>query len=139
MNPALVQRQLALAAIALISALGALVLGRAEPNNATEESVQPAVPGTWYVATVGSYGPGFYGRPARCPGIVLTPRTRGVAHPVLPCGARIVVAFRGRQIETEVVDKGPYAAGHEFDLTNGLAAALGVRGVQRIRWRFVSR
>jgi hypothetical protein len=139
-NPALVQRQLALAGIALVSALGALALGRSAPNTATgdEEAVQPAVSGSWYVATVGSYGPGFYGRPARCPGVVLTPKTRGIAHPVLPCGAKIVVAFRGRQIETEVVDKGPYAAGHEFDLTNGLATALGVRGVQQIRWRFVS-
>jgi hypothetical protein len=138
-TPALVQRQLALAGIALVSALGTLALGRSEPNEITaDEAVQPAAAGTWYVATVGSYGPGFYGRPARCPGVVLTPKTRGIAHPVLPCGAKVVVAFRGRQIETEVVDKGPYTAGHEFDLTTGLAAALGVRGVQRIRWRFVS-
>ena len=69
-------------------------------------------------------------------GAELTRELRGIVHPVLPCGARIVVAFGGREAETEVIDQGPVGAGEEFSLTAPLAAELGVDGLQTVRWRF---
>ena len=137
MSPGLVQRQLALAGVALVATLGTLALGRAEREvvgGGGQENV-PRAAGTWYVAKVGSYGAGFFGRRTAC-NVRLGRDTRGIAHPVLPCGVKIVLAYRGRQVETEIVDKGPYSARHEFDLTQRLAADLGVRGVATVRWRF---
>lgn len=136
MSPGLVQRQLALAGVALLAGLGTLALGRADAQEgAVENEPVPRASGSWYVATVGSYGPGFFGRTTPC-NVRLTAETRGIAHPVLPCGVKIVLAHRGREVETEVIDKGPYSVGHEFDLTQALAAELGIRGRATIRWRF---
>ena len=50
----------------------------------------------------------------------------------------LVIEYGGREARTQVVDKGPYSAGHEFDLTQPLAADLGVRRVATVRWRFAS-
>ena len=138
MRAGLLQRQAALAGVALVAALAALALGRS--GDADGRPAQPATSpgaeaGTWYEAIASSYGPGFYGRPTAC-GVGLTPQTKGVAHPVLPCGARLVVSFGGRQVPTEVIDKGPYVAGREFSLTEALSNDLGLEGIQTIRWRF---
>jgi hypothetical protein len=141
-NAKLLERQVALAGVALLAVLGSLALGRADPGEApsASEAVPPAPPavGRWYEAPVGAYGPGFYGRTTSC-GVQLTPRTRGVAHPILPCGARLVVAFGGRTVETAVVDRGPYGPGREFALTQALAEELGLSGVRIVRWRFPER
>ena len=137
MNPALVRRQVALAGVALLAALATFALSRAETGQGLGPRSEPAAPaeGEWLEALAGSYGPGRFGQPTAC-GVELTPTTRGIAHPVLPCGAKIVVLYRGRAVRTEVVDRGPYAAGHDFDVTQALAAELGLDGIQRVRWRF---
>ena len=139
MNPLLVQRQLALAGVALVSALGTLAFSRgggdATPDAGDE--VVPAVAGRWYVARVGVYGRGFFGRTTPC-GVELTRTTRGISHTVLPCGAKIVVSHRGREVATEVVDRGAYAPGHQFELTAALASDLGVDAPTTVRWRFAS-
>ncbi len=138
MNAALLERQVALAAVALLAALGVLVLDRpaAPPEpTAVAEPAMPPVAGKWYEAAVGVYGPGLYGRATEC-GLRLDRKTRGVAHPILPCGARIVVSHGGREADTRVVDRGPYGQGQEFALTQALAGELGVSGVQIVRWRF---
>ena len=138
MTPALVQRQLALAGVALLSCLGTLAFGRDAADRASAEvDPVPASAGRWYVARVGSYGRGFFGRTTEC-GVALTSTTRGISHTVLPCGAKIVVAFRDREVATEVVDRGAYAPGHEFELTQALAEELGVEGAVTVRWRFAS-
>jgi hypothetical protein len=133
----LLQRQLALGGVTLLAVLASLAIVRAlESDSAPPEAVEaPPVAGRWYEAAVGAYGPGLFGRTTEC-GVVLTRRTRGVAHPVLPCGARIVVSYGGREAETRVMDKGPFGAGQEFALTQALATDLGLRGVQIVRWRF---
>jgi len=140
-NGKLLERQVALAGIALLATLGSLALGRAEAKEPTNpRAVEPAPPaaGRWYEATVRAYGPGFYGRTTTC-SVRLTRSTRGVAHPVLPCGARIVVAHDGMAVETKVVDQGPYGMGQDFALTQALAEQLGVNGVRIVRWRFLER
>jgi hypothetical protein len=133
----LLERQLALGGVAVLATLGVLTLDRAAeadpPAPAPVEA--PPVAGRWYEAPVGTYGPGLFGRTTDCQ-IRLTRATRGVAHPVLPCGARIVVAYGGREIDTRVIDKGPFGTGQEFALTQALAADLGLSGVEIVRWRF---
>ena len=139
MSPALVQRQLALAGVALVSALGALAFARGEREGTqdSEDDPVPVAAGRWYVANVGVYGRGFFGRTTPC-GVALTRRTLGISHTVLPCGAKIVVAYRGKEVPTAVVDRGAYAPGHEFELTQALASELGVEGPTTVRWRFAS-
>jgi len=55
---------------------------------------------------------------------------------VLPCGARIYISYGGTDVLTQIVDRGPYVPGREFDLTDALARRLGLRGVQNIRWSY---
>lgn len=63
------------------------------------------------------YGPGFYGGRTAC-GQTLTTSTQGVAHKTLPCGTRVTLRYRGREVTVPVIDRGPYAAGREYDLTS---------------------
>jgi rare lipoprotein A (peptidoglycan hydrolase) len=71
------------------------------------------------------YGPGFYGNRTAC-GLAMTTSLIGVAHRSLPCGTK--VTFRnpanGRTITVPVVDRGPYVAGRQWDMTGGLCVAL---------------
>jgi rare lipoprotein A (peptidoglycan hydrolase) len=136
MNAPLIQRQAALAGVALLAATGALALAR----GAQERSLQgPAAASAgaveWQEARAGPYGPGSYGTKTTC-NVELTPKTRGVAHPVLPCGVDLIVSYGGRSVRADVVDRGPHAAGREFDLTQALADDLGLRETQPILWRF---
>lgn len=139
MNPKLLQRQVALAGVALVATLGSLALDRAEAGDggAPADGVPP-VRGKWYDAVVGRFGPGLYGRTTAC-GIRLTRDTSGIAHPELPCGVKVVLANAGREVETAVVDKGLVGARHDFDVTQALAEELGVSGVQLVRWRFAEK
>jgi rare lipoprotein A len=70
------------------------------------------------------YGPGLYGGALACGG-TLEPGTLGVAHKTLPCGTRVRLRYHGRTITVPVVDRGPYVAGRDFDLTEATKAKLG--------------
>lgn len=132
MTPRLAQREIALAGVALLAAVISLALtsGRSD-----DSSKLPRPAGTWYTALAGPRGPASFGKRTAC-GETLAADTVGVAHPVLPCGAKIYVAFGDRQVLTQVIDRGPYVPGRQFDLTDALAAKLGVRGVQQIEWAY---
>jgi rare lipoprotein A (peptidoglycan hydrolase) len=122
---------LALRELALLAAVGVLAVTesrRDHGNSATQREGS-------YTALAGSSGPAAFGRRTACGG-VLTPDTLGVAHPTLPCGARIFVTFDGTTVLTQVVDRGPYAFGRQFDLTDALARKLGLKGVQTITWSY---
>ena len=71
-------------------------------------------------------------------GEAFTDKTEGVAHPVLPCGVRIYIRFHGKEVLTQVIDRGHTAPGRTFDVTDALAKLLGLQGSQTIRWRFAS-
>jgi rare lipoprotein A len=73
------------------------------------------------------YGPGLYGNHLGCSG-TLKPGTVGVAHRALPCGTRLTLRHRGRTVRVRVIDRGPYVAGREFDLTEATAKRLRFRG-----------
>jgi hypothetical protein len=129
-NPALVQRQAALAGVALLAAVGALALSR-DDSGAPASSIQPQA--TWREASVGVYR----GSPRRAEcSTTIGPDTMGIVHPVLPCGVKLVVSGGGRTVRTEVVGRGPVGLRHEFDLTQALASALGVLTGGTIRWQF---
>jgi hypothetical protein len=133
----LVQRQVALAGVALLAAILALVLTQRDKSQAVTGIPQP-VPvagGGWYSALAGAELP-RYGRRTRC-GYVLQPGTEGVIDSVLPCGILVYVAYKDSpHILTRVIDRRPVLPGRKFDLTPKLAEELGIDGVQRIRWAF---
>ncbi len=55
----------------------------------------------------------------------LTSSTLGVANKTLPCGTLVTLRYGGRSVRVPVVDRGPYVAGREFDLTEATKHALG--------------
>jgi rare lipoprotein A (peptidoglycan hydrolase) len=59
----------------------------------------------------------------------LTSSTMGVANKTLPCGTRVTLRYHGRTVRVRVIDRGPYVAGREYDLTEATARALGFEGV----------
>lgn len=71
---------------------------------------------------------GLYGGALACGG-TLGYGTLGVANRTLPCGTRVTLRYRGREITVPVVDRGPYVGGREWDLTGATARALGFAGV----------
>jgi rare lipoprotein A (RlpA)-like double-psi beta-barrel protein len=92
---------------------------------------------TWRVdPNVSWYGPGFYGHRTAC-GYALTTSLVGVAHKTLPCGT--MIRFRnpanGVTVTMPVVDRGPYVAGRQWDLTGGACKALGHCYTGPIEWR----
>lgn len=59
----------------------------------------------------------------------LTSSTMGVANKTLPCGTWITLRYGDRSVRVQVVDRGPYVEGREFDLTEATKRALGFEGV----------
>src|SRR3954471_7629376 len=133
------QRELSLAAAALLAAVVALALAARHHTVATSEShlPPPAVSqlSGWYSALAGVRTRPLAHGASAC-GTLLDPKTLGVDHPVLPCGAKLYIAYHGQTVLTTVVDRGPLRPGYEFELTPALAELVGLAGVQRIRWSF---
>jgi hypothetical protein len=77
------------------------------------------------------YGPGFFGRQTAC-GTRLTRKTVGVAHKTLPCGTPVELYYGGRTLTVPVIDRGPFIAGRDWDLTQAAARQLGVKATVRI-------
>jgi peptidoglycan lytic transglycosylase len=62
----------------------------------------------------------------------LTSATMGVANKTLPCGTMVTLRYRGRTVRVRVIDRGPYVAGREFDLTEATKYALGFGGTGEV-------
>ena len=84
----------------------AAAAGRSRPRRVT----------VYRPASASWYGPGLYGNGMACGG-TLTPSTVGVAHRSMPCGTRLTLRHAGRSVRVEVIDRGPFVGGREFDLT----------------------
>jgi hypothetical protein len=132
-SPALLQRQAALAAVALLATLGVLALENRSEEDPPLNLGGPVV--RWESAVVGVLRPEAYAQETTC-GTRLESGTLGVAHPVLPCGVDLVLSIASKEVRAKVVDHTPVGGGREFDLTQALAKELGVHGRQTIRWRF---
>jgi hypothetical protein len=74
-----------------------------------------------------------YGLGLACGG-VLGRHQLGVAHKTAPCGTLITFTYGGRRLTVPVIDRGPYIAGREWDLTGAAAAALAFPGLGQIQW-----
>jgi rare lipoprotein A (peptidoglycan hydrolase) len=79
-------------------------------------------------ANASYYGPGLYGNGVACGG-TLMPGTLGVANKTLPCGTRVKLRYHGRTVTVPVIDRGPYVAGRDYDLTEATKLRLGFPGV----------
>ena len=90
---------------------------------------QPAA--GWHTSVASVYTD--YGKPIACGG-VLAPNQLGVAHKTAPCGALITFRYNGRVVRVPVIDRGPYIAGREWDLTGATAQLLGFPGLDFIEW-----
>ena len=91
---------------------------------------------TWNKAHASYYGPGLYGNGTAC-GQTLTASTQGVAHKTLPCGTRIRFLYRGRKTTVRVIDRGPFVAGRDFDLTIATRNRLRFPDLGIVQWRRV--
>jgi hypothetical protein len=123
-----------------------------EPGRAEVSFVRPAIDqpaariGTYLKnywrqdPEVSWYGPGFIGSGTAC-GQTYTRTIMGVAHRTLPCGT--LVTFRnpanGRQATVPVIDRGPYVAGRQWDLSRGLCVYLDHCYTGPIEWRWGNR
>jgi hypothetical protein len=74
------------------------------------------------------YGPGLYGNGVACGG-TLMPGTLGVANKTLPCGTEVKLRYHGHTVTVPVIDRGPYVAGRDYDLTEATKERLGFLGV----------
>ena len=130
------QRLLSLAAVALLAGVVAVaVVDRREETPVSAPQGATAAGGGWYDALAAPRPPGDDAERTGC-GLILTSRSLGVSHPVLPCGAKIYIRFGRREVLTQVVDRGHTVPGHEFDVTQALAKLLGLQGTQTIQWRY---
>ena len=55
--------------------------------------------------------------------VLIGPASEGIENPVLPCGIRLYLSYRGRSVLASVIGRGPASAGTEFGLTAALARA----------------
>jgi rare lipoprotein A (peptidoglycan hydrolase) len=130
-------RTLALGGVALIAAVVALAFGSSELGGSDGTKALPQPARTWYTALAAPYGPSGEAKARRTAcNRLLSTKTLGVAHPVLPCGVKVYISFGGTRVLTEVIDRGPFAPGREFALTKALADRIGLHGTQPIRWTF---
>ena len=99
----------------------------------TATPLRLAAGGPGVLVTASWYGPGFFENRLPCwqwlqanglP-IQFLPDTWGVAHKTLPCGTMLVLTHGSNTITVPVVDRGPYIAGRELDLSPRIKAALG--------------
>jgi rare lipoprotein A len=105
----------------------------------TEGAVMSAAsvpPGPWNTSISSFYGAPLFGHGVACGGI-LRPSTLGVANKTLPCGTKVLFEYGSRAIVVKVIDRGPYIAGRDWDLTAATAVALHFPGLGSIRWRLV--
>jgi hypothetical protein len=133
---ALVQREVALAGVALLAAIAALAIASPNQNSAGLRGLpQPVSPtgGSWYRTRAGP-GENAFGRTTSC-GIPLTRASVGVAHSELRCGTKLYFQ-RGHseRVLAEVIDHRPVVFDRGFDLTPALAAKLGLHGVNWVEW-----
>jgi rare lipoprotein A len=138
-NAVLAQRLLSLAAAGVLAVIVAVAIA-SRGETALKTASRPARPAVsdvtgWYSALAGVRTRPLAGHTSGC-GTLLRPGTLGVGHPVLPCGAKIFLRYGGKTVLTQVVDRGPYAQGREFEVTPALADLLGLSGVRAIRWSF---
>ena len=134
----LLQREVALAAAALLATVLAVGVADWHDSQPAKEDAPQSVPapgGGWYEAIAATIR--APSEPTEC-GYTIRRTTMGVAHPVLPCQVKLVVRYGSNEVLTQVIGRPPPGPGRQFGLTRALARALGVNGTVRIRWRYAA-
>ncbi|HSI97115.1 MAG TPA: hypothetical protein VK926_02040, partial [Gaiellaceae bacterium] len=88
-------------------------------------------------AFAGSRGPAGDALRTTC-GHVLAAESLGAIHPVLPCGAKIVLRRGSTQVLTEVIDNVLVEPGRQLEVTEALAELLDISDTVEIEWRFAT-
>ena len=114
----------------------AIIEQRSSDPNAAALTSAPA-PAGWNTAFAGSRGVTGDAQRTTC-GQVLAPESLGVTHPVLPCGAKVVLRYGDKQVLTEVIDNALVEPGRQLEVTEALAAMLALDGTVELEWRFAA-
>ncbi|MBM2822891.1 MAG: hypothetical protein HW413_1637 [Thermoleophilia bacterium] len=132
------QRLVLLAGVALVSAVSAMAIieQRSSDPGAAALTSAPA-PAGWNTAFAGSRGASGDAQRTTC-GQVLAPESLGATHPVLPCGAKVVLRYGDTQVLTEVIDNSLVEPGRQLEVTEALAGMLGLDGTVELEWRFAA-
>jgi hypothetical protein len=133
----LAQRELALAAVALLAAVASIAIASRRGETHTAALPQPVTlqNGQWR-SNLAGVTPPRYGHRTNC-GIVLRAGTIGVTDSVLPCGVKLYLEYQGSpRVLTQVIEHRPVEPGQKFELTPRLAEKLGLDGVKQVSWVF---
>jgi hypothetical protein len=136
LSSTLLTRLLGLAGVALVAAVVALAVTRANSDSSSSSLpvAAPAPGGGWFEARAEPLRAPRKPRATAC-GFRLTAQTLGVTHPVLPCGVQIYVEFGKKQVLTRVIGRGAPARA-ELGFTSALADEIGLHSTQQVNWRF---
>jgi predicted RNA-binding Zn-ribbon protein involved in translation (DUF1610 family) len=127
-----------LAAVALLAAVAAMAIVAQNGSNAGAAALTSApAPAGWNIAFAGSRGATGDAQRTTC-GQVLAPQSLGVTHPVLPCGAKVILRSGSKQVLTEVIDNALVEPGRQLEVTDALAKMLGIEGTVELEWRFAT-
>ncbi len=108
------------------------VISSTSSTQAEGASMTPSLTTTVYrPSRATEYGPGFYGKKTAC-GQRLHRGTIGLANRTLRCGESVAIYYKGKTIVVPVIDRGPYANGADWDLTEATGKALGIGGTAQI-------
>jgi len=127
-----------LAAVALLAAVAAMAIVAQNGSDAGAAALTSApAPAGWNIAFAGSRGATGDAQRTTC-GQVLAPQSLGVTHPVLPCGAKVILRSGDKQVLTEVIDIALVEPGRQLEVTDALARMLGIDGTVELEWRFAT-
>ena len=132
------QRLIILAAVALLSAIAAAaIVEQLDSSEGAAALTSAPAPAGWNIAFAGSRGATGDAQRTTC-GQVLAPESLGVTHPVLPCGAKLILRSGDTQVLTEVIDNALVEPGRQLEVTEELAQMLGIDGTVELEWRFAT-
>ena len=127
-----------LAAVALLAAVAAMAIVAQNGSDAGAAALTSApAPAGWNIAFAGSRGATGDAQRTTC-GQVLAPQSLGVTHPVVPCGAKVILRSGDKQVLTEVIDNALVEPGRQLEVTDALAKTLGIDGTVELEWRFAT-
>lgn len=125
--------------MALLAGLVAIaVVDRRQASPVSAPQGATAAGGGWYDALAAPRPPAGDAERTTC-ALILTSRSLGVVHPVLPCGAKLLIRYGGETVLTEVIGNDLEDTGRQFELTPSLARLIGLDGTQAVEWRYATR
>jgi predicted RNA-binding Zn-ribbon protein involved in translation (DUF1610 family) len=132
------QRLIILAAIALLAGIAAAaIVEQLDSDEGAAALTSAPAPAGWNIAFAGSRGATGDAQRTTC-GQVLAPASLGVTHPVLPCGAKVILRSGDTQVLTEVIDNALVEPGRQLEVTVELAEMLAIDGTVELEWRFAT-